>query len=102
MTISNSLISNVNLSEVLGRFSRDGHDPAGVLQRLVDLGLIPTDFDADTALLAAAIRPKTDPLGLSLGDRACLACTIRGGWPLLTADRAWGGLDVGVDIRLIR
>ena len=47
-------------------------------------------------------RPKTDPLGLSLGDRACLALAQARGLPTLTADRAWRELRIGVDIEVIR
>ncbi len=36
--------------------------------------------------------------GLSLGERACLAL----GRPLVTADRVWGNLDVGVEVIVIR
>jgi ribonuclease VapC len=40
--------------------------------------------------------------GLSLGDRACLALAESLRQPVLTTDRAWRGLSVGVEIRLIR
>ena len=39
---------------------------------------------------------------LSLGDCACLATARQHGLPVMTADRAWAGLDLGVEIRLIR
>ncbi len=41
-------------------------------------------------------------VGLSLGDRACLALGRRKALPVPTTDRAWQGLDVGVEIRVIR
>jgi len=52
--------------------------------------------------LAAALRPRTDALGLGLGDRACLALAQALGVPAMAADRAWANLDVGVDVVLIR
>ena len=40
--------------------------------------------------------------GLSLGDRACLALASLTGRIVVTADRVWPELDLGIDIRLIR
>jgi PIN domain nuclease of toxin-antitoxin system len=37
-----------------------------------------------------------------LADRACLALGLRLGGPVVTADRVWGKLDIGIEIILIR
>jgi len=95
-------ISAVNLSEVLGKFVRDGHDPVEVLRRIEATSLEIVPFGTQQAALAAALVPTTSKHGLSLGDRACLALAASRNIPALTADRAWAGLDIGVAIRLIR
>lgn len=95
-------ISAVNLSEVLGRFARDGHDPVAVLGRIESTALEIVTFGTQQATLAAALVPATAAHGLSLGDRACLALAASRGIPALTADRAWAGLDLNIPIRLIR
>jgi PIN domain nuclease of toxin-antitoxin system len=44
----------------------------------------------------------TRHLGLSLADRACLALARRRSARVVTADRTWAGLAVGVEIETIR
>jgi ribonuclease VapC len=41
-------------------------------------------------------------MALSLGDRACLTLAIERNLSVLTADRAWAGLGLPIDIHLIR
>jgi PIN domain nuclease of toxin-antitoxin system len=59
-------------------------------------------FDSDQAQRTGELIVLTRSHGLSLGDRACLALAQSRGIPALTADRAWLGLDVGVEIRSLR
>jgi ribonuclease VapC len=90
------------LAEVLGRFSRDGHSSLQVLARLQATPVQWVDFDPRHAALCADLLPRTRSLGLSLGDRACLALAAAEGCPAMTADTAWKDLDVGVEVVLIR
>ncbi len=95
-------MSAVNISEVIGRFVRDGHDPAEVLTRLQATTLEIAPFQAEDAALTAALEPETRAHGLSFADRACLALALARGEPVLTADRAWLELEIGVDVAPIR
>ena len=54
------------------------------------------------ALQAGLWRAEARAKGLSLGDRCCLALEKDIGATVLTGDRAWAGLDLGVTIRLVR
>jgi PIN domain nuclease of toxin-antitoxin system len=92
------LIGAVNLTEIVTRLIRGGHDPI----RAHYLGCRIVAHDLDLADRAGRLWPMTAHLGLSLGDRACLALAMREGRPILTGDRAWAGLSIGVDVRLIR
>jgi PIN domain nuclease of toxin-antitoxin system len=95
-------ISAVNLSEVLERLCAGGLSELEADEAVAALNLRVIDFDTWQARLAAYLRPRTRRAGLSLGDRACLALGLHLGRPVVTADRAWTRVDVGVEIVLIR
>jgi ribonuclease VapC len=95
-------ISTVNLSEVQAKLVERGTPAASAWSWLVDLDLDVIDFDAPQARIAGDLRALTRAHGLSFGDRACLALARVLAAPALTADRAWSGLEVGVEIRSIR
>ncbi|MFC0634396.1 type II toxin-antitoxin system VapC family toxin [Brevundimonas balnearis] len=96
--LPSGLMNAVNLTEVVTRLLRSGHDPI----RAHYLGCSIVDHGVDLADRAGRLWPITAALGLSLGDRACLALAQREGLPVLTADRAWAALSLDVDVRLIR
>jgi PIN domain nuclease of toxin-antitoxin system len=95
-------ISAVNLSEVLERLCSGGMSESEADAAVAELSLRVAEFDAPQARLAAYLRPQTRRAGLSLGDRACLALGLQLGCPVITADRAWASLDVGVAVVMIR
>jgi PIN domain nuclease of toxin-antitoxin system len=100
--IDRSCLSAVNLSEVLGRFARDGKDVARVSRRIADTTIEIVPFSVEHAEVAASLVPATRALGLSLGDRACLALATTRRLAALTADRTWVELDLGISIELVR
>lgn len=100
--IENCCLSSVNLAEVLGRFARDGHNPRDTALRIHSSPIEIVPFVEHHAVLAAALLPAALRLGLSLGDRACLALAMEREAPALTADQAWTGLDLPVPIVQIR
>jgi ribonuclease VapC len=100
--IEESAVSTVNWSEVCQRASARGVDTAGLRGDVETLGVSLEPFTADDAEQAAELWQATRASGLSLGDRACLALARRLGVTAVTADRAWLGLEVGVDVSVIR
>jgi ribonuclease VapC len=60
----------------------------------LDLHLIA--FDEHQARAAARLWRSIRRFGLSVADRACLALGLRLGGPVVTADRAWGKLDIAI------
>lgn len=102
-----AVINVVNYAEVLSRLGDAGEDPATAHRRLQEQGLIGgllevVPLTEDDAVAIARLRAATRAQGLSLGDRACLATGLRLGRPVITADRSWAAVDVGVTVRLIR
>ena len=91
-------ISAVNLSEVLERLCSGGLAESEAEEAVAELSLLVADFDEPQARLAAYLRARTRRAGLSLGDRACLALGLRLGHPVITADRVWASLDIGVEV----
>jgi ribonuclease VapC len=102
-----AVISTVSLGEVLSRVVDRGADAARVAREMTDRGLLDgaiavEPFTTADAIEVARLRPLTRDLGLSLGDRACLALARRLDAPVLTADSAWSRLDLPLELRQIR
>lgn len=95
-------ISAANLSEVVAKLYDRKIDDARVRRVLDNFTVESIEFDRDLALLAGNLRPLTRHLGLSLGDRACLATAQAGSFTVVTADRAWAQLELGIPVELVR
>jgi ribonuclease VapC len=100
--LSEAAASTVNLSEVHGKLVGRGGKPDEAWEHLMSLVRDPVPFTAEQAKLAGDLVLRTQPLGLSLGDRACLALGISLNTPIYTADRSWKRLKIGVLIHTIR
>ena len=98
----NAVISVVNLSEAVAKLAEVGMNAADIDQTLAPLQLKVLAFDQDAAIAAGLLRPATRSVGLSFGDRACIALANKLGREAVTTDRAWARLDVGVVIKLAR
>jgi PIN domain nuclease of toxin-antitoxin system len=96
-----AFVSSVNLAEVIAKLS-ESQDEAQVRRSLLTVKFETVPFAEDHAWRTAALRSSTRSLGLSLGDRACLALAQALGLPALTADRRWAETDFGVEVVLCR
>lgn len=85
-------VSAVNAAEVLTKLMEKGQNRETALTTLDLVRLDIVDFDRDQSITAAELRAETKGLGLSLGDRACLAAAIELGATAVTADRGWKDL----------
>lgn len=95
-------ICAVNLSEVIAKMASRGTPLEEVCRHIEQLRTEVVPFDASLARATASLLPPTKHLGLSLADRCCLALGLTSGLPVLTADRDWAKLEVGVRVEVIR
>ncbi len=100
--LEDAVVSSVNLSEVITVLSRKGFGQEQVIKSLKETFLHIEDFDTEQATIAALLDETTKTHGLSLGDRACLALAKHKNLPVLTADKVWKQLKIGVEVQLIR
>jgi ribonuclease VapC len=100
--LRHSFVSTVNWSEVMEKSFRRGVNLERLLSYSLSYKLLILPFTEEDAVTAAQLWEHTRLYGLSFGDRACLALAKRLGVPVLTADRAWQKLKVGVTVRPIR
>ena len=84
-----AVMSTVNLAEVVSKLTERGMPLEDIERAVGGLGLRLEPFDEALAYATGTLRGLTQPQGLSLGDRACLALGIRDNRSVLTTDRAW-------------
>ena len=100
--LPDSVVSAVNLAEVVGKLAEKGMPEEAIREAIIPLALKVQAFDSDQAWGTGMLRPITRDRGLSLGDRACLTLGKRLDVPVLTADKAWKKLTAGVVVRMVR
>lgn len=96
-------MSSANIAEVAARLHTDQWTAEEVAGMLGELNIEVIPLDREIALLSGQYRPVTQSLGLSLGDRVCLATAYVQQLPTLTSDRAWAKVKLrGVKIQHLR
>lgn len=100
--LSAAVSSTVNLAEVQARLVNIGGVPDEAWEDALSTVREAVPFTEDQARIAGGLVTQTRALGLSLGDRACLALGIVLDAPVYTTDRAWKKLKLGIPIHLLR
>ena len=100
--LGGACISAVNVAEVAGRLEASGLTSDESRDAFMALGVEVMHFDSSLAWIAAGLYQPTRALGLSLGDRACLATATQLSLPTVTADRQWSKLKLGIKVISIR
>ncbi|MGN5376514.1 type II toxin-antitoxin system VapC family toxin [Sphingomonas hankookensis] len=100
--LTRSVIGATNLGEVVSKLRERGLALAEVQEALGGLHLDVRPLSASQAMTIGDLRPSTRALGLSLGDRACLALAIELGAELYTTDAALARAEVAITVTNVR
>lgn len=101
--LKNAIISSVNIAEIY-KYCIDTQklteDDSKTLIKMLDIKII--DFNEEQALITANLVSKTKQYGLSLGDRACIALATVGNHSIITCDRIWQKVNIGIEFIIAR
>jgi ribonuclease VapC len=100
--LARSVASTVNLAEVQSKLVARGVPPDNAWKATLSAVNEAVMFSSEHAKGAGTLIAETRALGLSLGDRACLALALELKAPVYTADRSWRNLRLGIRIHVIR
>ncbi|HZC23503.1 MAG TPA: type II toxin-antitoxin system VapC family toxin [Candidatus Binatia bacterium] len=100
--LAQATVSTVNLAEVQGKLVSSGWDPEEAWEDASSPVSEVIPFTSEQAKASGTLIAETRALGLSLGDRACLALALDLKAPVYTADRSWKNLKLGIRIHVIR
>jgi PIN domain nuclease of toxin-antitoxin system len=100
--LDRAILGAVNAAEVQGKLVELGLSRDAATARIRFLGCRIVAFSENQAIEAGSLIEQTRTLGLSLGDRACLALAIDSKATAYTTDKVWKRLPLDLKIEVIR
>jgi ribonuclease VapC len=100
--LAQAVASAVNLAEVQTKLVSRGWNSDEAWEDATSPVREIVAFNQEHARLAGDLVSQTRNLGLSLGDRACLALGIAFDCPVYTAEKTWKKVKVKIPIHVIR
>lgn len=99
--LSRAVICAVNQAEVQSTLVAAGLDEQVAWWHIGQLECESVPFDAHLAAIAGGLVGRTRRLGLSLGERACLALALDRHASAYTTNAAWKNLSLGIDVAIV-
>lgn len=102
--LDHAIVSTVNVAEVYTYAAINALATDAIDAFFADTGIDIVAFDQAQAVVAGQLASATRKVGLSLGDRSCLALATLRDAQVLTVDRPWQHVAkaVGLTITLLR
>jgi len=100
--LRDAVCSTVNLAEVQAKLVTRGWPPDDAWEDATSPIREAIAFNDEQAKIAGSMVTVTRQLGLSPGDRACLALGLSLRAPIYTAEKLWTKLKLGVRVHVIR
>jgi PIN domain nuclease of toxin-antitoxin system len=100
--LAHAVASTVNLAEVQAKLVHRGWPPDEAWEDATSVIREAQTFSEEHARLTGGLVTETRQLGLSLGDRACLALGLLLRAPVYTAEKTWKKLRLNLQIHVIR
>lgn len=100
--LSTAKISTVNVAEIQTKLVSRGIAREDAWESIVRAVGEIVPFSPEHAKMAGDLVAETHMLGLSLGDRACLALGFLTKAAVYTTDSSWAKLKLGIRIHVIR
>lgn len=100
--LSDACAGAVNLSEVQTKLIQAGWNPAQAWEDATSPIREVVSFDSKQSRIAGDLAAETKRLGLSLGDRACLALGLTLRAPVYTTEQIWKQVRLDISIHVIR
>ena len=99
---ANAIISAVNHMEVVSKLLRFDIPMNEIEVFLSEAFPTVTEFDQQQAAVAARLHAENRSNRLGYADAACLALAMTRGIPVVTGDRKWTMIPLGIEVRLFR
>jgi ribonuclease VapC len=100
--VKESVVGAVNACEVVGKLVSSGMSLMDAQASIELTNIEVLSFEEPAAYRAGGLIAETRRLGLSLGDRACLALALIRNLTVVTADQSWSKLKLPVTVEVIR